>query len=66
MKRSKMVEIIANQLDGTNQYSDNLVVAERILTTVENIGMLPPMSMTWVQYGDQVSYENATAWEPEE
>ena len=75
MKRSEMVEHIAADIEEMLTNLENRpktrphiaeTTANNILDMLEGFGMLPPTSMSWVQNGDQVSYESATVWEPEE
>lgn len=45
MKRSKMIKIIAEEVRGITEiaFLSSLDIAERILETVENAGMKPPL-----------------------
>lgn len=78
MKRSEMLILIANQLDFLNNkfegfktaYSnEELNKADVILTTIEDVGMLPP---TIISMPDQYNRTDSTygfevnEWEPEE
>lgn len=66
MKRSEAIKIIKGILSCSQQTIENH--AECILTTLEEKGMLPPMSITELSLlnGSRIGKQVTCAWEPED
>lgn len=60
MKRSEAVELIACLIDASTSQTNCVVLADRIMTKLEEAGMLPPTT----QLKPLNTIDNA--WEPED
>lgn len=75
MKRSRVVDLINNQIEGYMNPSSSRYTAEKILRSLEEVGMLPPNrkpSKVELNIEDEDLYQEClyfntyNNWEPEE
>ena len=66
MKRSRVVDLINNQIEGYMNPSSSRFIAEKILRTMEEVGMLPPSYIYHNDSPDVFNNDEINEWESEE